>query len=207
MIPSDNGWRRIVYLSRFASSALVLIAGSSPLYAEKLGYGSRLGMDATVTSQSATDNAQIRAEHTTEGATRIAMKQAAPSTSSSPFSGVWLTASEDMKPCKASDIAAHDNDGMIQVFPKEVRYWEASCKIKRMKMVGEATGEVEMDCGGEGMRWKAREIWHTARVGRTKQLIMINLLRSDEIDETGKKIKNPNAAKPSVAVFAACDGS
>jgi hypothetical protein len=167
-----------VYLSRIAGSALVLIAGSSHLYAEKLDYGSRAGMDVTVTSRSGIDTAQV------------AIKQAAPSTSSSPFSGVWLTASEDMKPCKASDIAAHNNDGMIQVFPKEVRYWEASCKIKRMKMIGETTGEVD-----------------TERVGRTKQLIMISLLRSDETDENGKKTKNPNPTKPSVAVFAACDGS
>jgi hypothetical protein len=185
----------MMYLSCIAGFALVLIAGSSHLYAEKLDDGSGYGMDVTVTSRFRINTAQV------------ATKQAAPSTSSSPFSGVWLTASEDMKPCKASDIAAHNNDGMIQVFPKEVRYWEASCKIKRMKMVGETTGEVEMDCGGEGMRWKTREIWHAERVGRKKQLIMVSLLRTDETDENGKKTKNPNPTKPSVAVFAACDGS
>ena len=60
------------------AGALVVIALSSPAAAETIAYGSRAGMEVTVTSKSGigSQNAVIRAVHTRENAKKFCLEYA-----------------------------------------------------------------------------------------------------------------------------------
>jgi len=52
---------------------------------------------------------------------------------------------------------------------KHTEAWESGCDIKSVRMArgllpGSQTAEVSADCGGEGLLWLSREIWHVQNV-------------------------------------------
>lgn len=123
----------------------------------------------------------------------------------SPFTGVWIEANDKLSACKASDLHDLESDGAIQIHSEKVRFWERTCDINRMQMMGSNTAEVDLTCIGEGMRWKTRQVWHAQRVGGKPLLVMVTTEVSDERDEDGKKVSTAGDGKPPyVWVFAAC---
>jgi hypothetical protein len=120
------------------------------------------------------------------------------------FRGVWTVAQETDAQCKKSDWDKHESDAMISVGAREVEYWESNCKVQSVRKSGETTFEVGLSCGGEGMRWQSREVWHVEKIASRRQLIAVVLDRSDERDEAGKRARSSGQRKIDVNVYVEC---
>jgi hypothetical protein len=120
------------------------------------------------------------------------------------FRGVWTAAQETSNECKRSDWDKHESDAMISVGPNAVDYWEASCKVQSVKKSNESTYEVGLACGGEGMRWRSKEVWQVKRIASRNHLIAVTLERFDERDEAGKRVKGSSQHQVYINVHVEC---
>ena len=123
------------------------------------------------------------------------------------FKGVWITADKTQNECKKTDWGPGYNDRLINVDAKGWEMIEASCTIKSVKNVtlpGAPTSDVivNLSCGGEGMMWDSREIWHVRNVSNRKIFAMATLHTSNYRAEGAKKAEEP--PPPSVQIYLEC---
>ena len=128
------------------------------------------------------------------------------------FSGVWIAADESRNECKRQDwkgVAASESDRLINITAKEREEWESGCTIRSVKASrapspGTRTADVDLSCGGEGMRWRSREIWHVQNVDGRKILAVTELRVTDYRTDDGRRAESQQASEPSTRLFLEC---
>jgi hypothetical protein len=84
------------------------------------------------------------------------------------FAGTWRLANPSDNQCRKEDLKGGDSaEGHISVKPGLVVHYESECRIMSVKQTGQSnpiTVEASFACRGEGMRWRAREIWHVETI-------------------------------------------
>ena len=111
------------------------------------------------------------------------------------FRGIWIIADETENECRKQNWTTRQNDRLINVTAKAIEEWESGCTIKSVKtsrdlLPGARTAEVNLSCGGEGLTWSGREIWHVRNVNNCK-IFAATGRTSDARDEgSGKKVRD-----------------
>lgn len=118
--------------------------------------------------------------------------------------GVWIAAAATESLCGKGDWERNRTDEMISVGVNSIEYWESSCSVQSVKKLGDTTYELQSACGGEGLRWRNKEIWHFQKVGSREELVALSLDRSDERDENGRRLRNPTKQQVSVTIYLGC---
>ena len=114
------------------------------------------------------------------------------------FLGVWVSATNNQNNsnCKKGDWALRENDGLINITRQDVQHWESSCGVSSFRIAKsqKESAEVVLACGGEGLKWRTREIWSVQTIEARKALIVIQLQssepRSDERKRPGNRMRN-----------------
>jgi hypothetical protein len=111
----------------------------------------------------------------------------------SEFVGVWIGADTENNQCKTEDWERHQNDTMINIQDRVIEHWESGCKVvsyKRSKYPAQEFQniEVSLECGGEGMTWRSREVWQTRKIDQRRALITAEIETTDLRDDFGKEM-------------------
>lgn len=129
------------------------------------------------------------------------------------YQGVWLAApqtTEQSSACKRSDWARHESDGLINITARTVGYWESRCNVTAFRAIKSQSGseevaELTLACGGEGMTWSTRELWSVQNFASRKVLIMVQLQRSEEREQS-KQRSTRFVADLAVSMYLQCQG-
>lgn len=123
----------------------------------------------------------------------------------SEFRGVWTIAVGAYGECRKHDWDGdRRTDAMMSVNAASIKHWESSCDIVSVKKPRKSTVSLVLACGGEGMRWRSKEVWYVQKIQSHKQLVTVSLGISDLREHSGKRVKNPTENKISVNINLEC---
>jgi hypothetical protein len=128
------------------------------------------------------------------------------------FIGVW-TPNLSSK-CTSTDwkgVAASNNTDLVSVSKDAIEFYESGCRILNSfgrKANDTETGkayetEVELSCGGYGMIWRTRELWHVRDMNQRKLLVTVRLKTYYTRDDFGKLMKMSDGDEK-VEVYVEC---
>lgn len=114
------------------------------------------------------------------------------------FLGVWIAAGISENQCKPSDWkgpAQNANDRITRVTPTTIEGWEHGCKILNARIpessiASRSIADVSLLCSGEGMTWRSKQRWFVKNIDRRKLFLAIEIERSDERDDSGRRTKS-----------------
>jgi hypothetical protein len=120
------------------------------------------------------------------------------------FIGFWNIAADENAQCKKSDWETNRRDGMMMISPSSVQGSVHSCDIRQVRKFSPQSVEVDVECRGEGMTWKAKEYWHTQLIGGEKQLVTVTLSKS-KIRKGNRRILFPAGPQSRVTIHLVCN--
>lgn len=95
------------------------------------------------------------------------------------YLGVWQWATHDGA-CKEADWGSRDN--LLRLSPSKIEHWESSCQVTSLESTSEfKTNEfrVDLECSGEGERWRGRDIWHFTEVAGQQLAIFASMTQQN----------------------------
>jgi len=132
----------------------------------------------------------------------------------SEFSGLWVATEPTNNACRKVDLKEEKNNApvarVMSVEAGTVNFYETRCTLEQVKRLPNANpsdknqvnAEADLNCSGEGSRWKAREIWHVETIDGNKVVVVTGLRQTDYRDEKGRKQNTPSLV--TTTVYFAC---